>query len=46
MPGATVELAGGVTVGEFKMGKPDGRVGVLSVEAVPFKGFPTAISQR
>lgn len=46
MPDATVEFAGGVTVDEFKMGNPDGKVGVLSVDAVPFKGFPTAISQR
>jgi hypothetical protein len=46
MPGATVELAGGVIVGEVKFGNADGKVVVVGVEAFPSRGFPTAMSQR
>jgi hypothetical protein len=46
MPGATVEIAGGVLVGELNVGNTDGNVVVVGVEALLFKGFPTGISQR
>jgi hypothetical protein len=51
MPGAAVEVAGDVRVGETKLGNADGDVVVAGVEALLFKGllfkgFPTAMSQR